>query len=52
MLNKRDKSLNNKLLMDAERFDLVTIKDAEKREHDTRILESSTISVVLPILGA
>lgn len=52
VLNKRDKSLNNKLLMDAERFDLVTIKDAEKREHDTRILESSTISVVLPILGA
>lgn len=52
VLNKRDKSLNNKVLIDAERFDLVTLKDTEKREHDTRILESSSISIVLPILGA
>jgi hypothetical protein len=52
ILNKRDKSLNNKVFIDTTRFDLLTLKDTEKREHDTRILESSSISVVLPILGA
>lgn len=52
ILNKRDKSLNNKVFIDTERFDLLTLSLAEKREHDTRILESSTVSIVLPILGA
>lgn len=52
ILNKRDKSLNNKLFIDSERFDLLTLQDTEKREHDTRILESSSVSIVLPILGA
>lgn len=52
ILNKRDKSLNNKVFIDTERFDLLALNDIEKREHDTRILESSSVSIVLPILGA
>ncbi len=51
-LNKRDKSLNNKVFIDSQRFDLLTLQNIEKREHDTRILESSIVSIVLPIMGA
>jgi SAM-dependent methyltransferase len=52
VLNKRDKSLANKAFTDVERYDLVQISNATKREHDTVISEASTVQLVLQSSGA
>lgn len=51
-LNTRDKSSSNKAFIEIERFDVLALTNIEPREHDTRIQESSEVTIVLPILGA
>jgi ribosomal protein RSM22 (predicted rRNA methylase) len=52
ILNKRDKTDGNREFMKLERYDLIEVTNEERREHDWRITENSTNSIVLPVLGA
>ncbi len=52
ILNKRDKSDNNKVFTKVERYDILSISNAESREHDSMVTESSHVQIVLQNLGA
>ncbi len=52
VINKRDLSSYNKDFTEIQRYDLVSLEEAERREHDIRLLKDSKFSIVLPNLGA
>lgn len=52
ILNKRDKSLDNKQFMYVERYDLIQLSGVLAREHDTVISEASIAIQVLQSTGA
>ncbi|HET9137088.1 MAG TPA: small ribosomal subunit Rsm22 family protein [Candidatus Kapabacteria bacterium] len=52
IMNKRDKTVENKDFMKVERYDIIEITADEPREHDRQITGSSQVNLVLPVLGA
>jgi ribosomal protein RSM22 (predicted rRNA methylase) len=52
IINKRDLTDTNRDFTNIQRYDVASLSGEEVREHDIRLLEDSTISIVLPILGA
>lgn len=52
ILNKRDKTDENRSFMKVERYDIVELAGEEVREHDRQITGSSRSEIVLPVLGA
>ncbi len=52
ILNKRDKTAENKTFFDIQRYDIVSIEDKSPREHDIQITGSSVVLPVLQSSGA
>jgi ribosomal protein RSM22 (predicted rRNA methylase) len=52
IMNKRDKTAENKEFMKVERYDIIEITGDVPREHDRQIIGSSQANIVLPVLGA